>query len=646
MNKDNYKKAIDQIHASKELKEKTLENISKSNIKYKSNSPTYIKYLSACAIFLVLVSTSIIILKNNKNINNKTNNYINNTQTIAKTENNLPRFENIEQLKNVIKQNRSSSIVTSDMVKEVMDTNKETSKTEKNNYSKTNVQVENVDEADIVKTDGKYIYYVSNQKVYIVKAEELKVVSEIEVKEKNKVFYPKEIYINKNKLIILGSYNEHDSNVLQEIIGKVTEDTVHVSNKYMAKAMVYDLSNIKEPKLIREVALDGDYIESRMIEDNIYFISNKIPMYATNIKDEEILPLIQDTAVSENEKHIECTDIAYFRDTTNYSYLMIGAFNINNNTPVSTETFFGASSNVYASEKNLYITQNIYGNNNYENIKNVIYKFNLEEGQIKLQCKAEVNGNVNNQFSMNEYQGNLRIATTSSEKGNSSNQLYVLDNDLKEIGKIDNFAEGEKIYSVRFIGKVGYIVTFKQVDPLFVIDLSNPQKPIIKGELKIPGYSSYLHPYDETHIIGIGYNTKSNGYGGITNSTIKMSMFDISNLENPKEIFNTSIGNEYSFSEIIYEHKALFYNEEKNLIGFPITFRENSARDDRNGFVIYKINIENGFEKYGEIKQKIDYETNIDRAIYINNKFYTLSEKVITLYDLETMKKINQLEIE
>ncbi|MCX4275311.1 MAG: beta-propeller domain-containing protein, partial [Candidatus Gastranaerophilales bacterium] len=149
-----------------------------------------------------------------------------------------------------------------------------------------------------------------------------------------------------------------------------------------------------------------------------------------------------------------------------------------------------------------------------------------------------------------EYDGNLRVATTNGYDEESENQLYILDENLKEIGKIENLAKGEKIYSVRFIGKIGYIVTFKQIDPLFVIDLSNPTAPVVKGELKIPGYSSYMHPYDETHIIGIGYNTKSNGYGGVTNANMKMSMFDVSDLENPKEMFNINIGEKYASSEI------------------------------------------------------------------------------------------------
>ena len=268
---------------------------------------------------------------------------------------------------------------------------------------------------------------------------------------------------------------------------------------------------------------------------------------------------------------------------------------------------------------------------------------------------------MNNQFSMDEYEGNLRVATTSykeiealnvlSEIGVMdtriiTNNLYVLNEKLEEIGKIENLAKDEKIYSVRFIGEIGYIVTFKEIDPLFVIDLSDPTNPVVKGELKIPGYSSYLHPYDENHIIGIGYNVKDNGYGGVTNSTMKMSMFDVSDLNNPKEVFNVDIGNYYAYSDITYNHKVLFYKESENLIGCTVTYRENNYTDNSNGLIIFRIDMENNqFEKYGEILHEQNYRDNVDRIIYIGDILYSLSSEDIKAYDLNTLEKINELRL-
>jgi len=652
-NQDNYKKAIDEIHASEELKGKTIEKIRMQRNRKKI---AYLKYLSACAVFClaILAGTA---YYNNSNI--PTEKPIANepqkeklTQMVALNKD-LPRFESLEELEKILKETNDMTGITNgryeDAVLEsaVEDLSEmKTSATasnavQKDDYSKTNVQVENVDEADIVKTDGNYIYYITQQTVYIIEAENLKIVSSLKLKSDKESFLPNELYINKDKLIVIGNYytyEQNNNNSKSDYIASITSKT-------MAEAIVYDIKNKENPEEVRKVRLDGYYKDSRMIGENVYLISSKNAYYYDGIKENEVLPVVYDTNVGENI--IKATDIAYFPDTNCYSFMTVAGFDINNEQSVCTETFFGASDEIYASENNLYITRTSYeGDWNYNTANNIIYKFKLDGNKIELLCKGEVKGNLKNQFSMDEYDGNLRIATTIGYDDEATNTLYVLDENLNEIGKIENMAVGEKIYSVRFIGKIGYVVTFEQIDPLFVIDLSDPRNPSIKGELKIPGYSSYLHPYDETHIIGIGYNTKSNGYGGVTNANMKMSMFDVSDLENPVELFHVDIGENYAHSDILYNHKVLFENKAKNLIGFPVTLRENNASKDRDAFVVYKIDLENGFERYGEISHEIDYRTNIDRVIYIGNTLYTLANLEIRSYNLETFEELQKLEFE
>ena len=214
----------------------------------------------------------------------------------------------------------------------------------------------------------------------------------------------------------------------------------------------------------REVALDGMYKTSRMIGDNVYFISSKGVYYYNDIKDADLLPVYEDTAVSKEIKSVDYSDIAYFEGTSSHSYLMVAGFNINKKEPASTETFFGASEDVYASTENLYITQSYYkyffGN---DITKSKIYKFNLKDSKVVLQASNEIKGTVNNQFSMDEYEGKLRIATTSNEydEDSSKSQVIVLDENLNEIGRIGNMAKGEKIYSVRFVGKVRICSNFQ-----------------------------------------------------------------------------------------------------------------------------------------------------------------------------------------
>lgn len=652
-NRDNYKHAIDQIKASQELKEKTIQKI-KNNKKRKKVQ--YMRWLAACAVFLLIFSSGLMYLKSDDNIGDVLTPNIEIETQISKINNDLPRFKSMDELKDVLEEQyttatngtkgdiiyEDSITLETESVTDVSATKNKENRTERavEDYSTTNVQVENVDEADIVKTDGKYIYYVTNGIVYIIESEELKQISKLEFNKDKEKFSPNEIYVKDNKLVVLGNSYTYE----EDLWAQEKMYNHRIKSNTMAKAIVLDISNKEKPKEIRSVALDGYSVNSRMIGDNLYFISNKTPNYYKGILEDEILPVVKDS--KGEEKVIACTDIAYFENTNSHSFMIVAGFNINDNSEVYTETFFGASSNIYCSEDNLYITQVVYKNGYYwGDSNNIIYKFNLNNSKISLQCKGEVKGYLNDQFSMDEYEGNLRIATTAGYDDNSTNQLYILDENLKEITRIENLAKGERIYAVRFIGKTGYIVTFKQIDPLFVIDLSDPQNPTVKGELKIPGYSSYLHPYDENHIIGIGYNTKSNGYGGVTNANMKMSMFDVSDLENPKEMFSVDIGGRYASSPITYNHKALFYNKSKNLIGFPVDLREYSASKDRNGFIIFNIDLEQGFTKHGEILQKIDYRTNINRTIYIGNNLYTLAEMKIVKYNLNTLEKLAEIDL-
>ncbi len=641
-NKEKYYNSVDSLHASDELKRKTMKKI-------RQEAPIknpFIRWASVAAVFVLVFSFGLLYMNKDNTIQSPiAEENPKEVQEIVE----LPKFANLDELKKVLEKNRETNMMavksadgyalaTADAATESTNSSQEES------FSRTNTQVENVDEADIVKTDGKYIYYSNYDKVYIVDSLSLEIVSEIKMKDEKTSFSPYDIYLNGDKLVIMGLFNEYNTKNDEE--RDDYGDRVYVNytlrSNYSTMAIVFDIKDRSNPKEFRRVGIDGNYSQSRMIGDNLYFISNKYMYYYDAIKDEELLPIIETDGV---KKQIPATDIVYFKDSPNMNYMMVAGFNINNKEEVNVETFFGSSGTVYASESNLYIAERNYWYNNDENT--TIYKFSLKDSEVKLLCKGEVEGSLNNQFSMDEYQGNLRVATTRYDynEGNekTDNKLFVLNEEMNTIGKIENMAKGERIYSVRFIGNKGYIVTFEQVDPLFVIDLSDPKNPEIKGELKIPGYSSYLHPYDENHIIGIGYNTEDNGYGGQTNSTMKMSMFDVSDVTNPKELFNITIGDNYTYSEIINNHKSLFYNKEKNLIGFPASLAEESYNYNRSGFVIYKIDLESGFSDYCKILQEDRYGLGIQRAIYIGNNLYTISNDEINAYDLETFEEKGRL---
>lgn len=667
MKKKEYTDAIDEIKTNKSLKSKTLERITKK----RNYRKTYSALATSIIIFVIAISIAIPINNNKNNV----------TQIEVVEENNgLPKLENFENLYKIMQDQNTRDYETNKemlLVDSATNITQNSSTLEKNesnenlDYSKTNVQVDGVDEADIVKTDGSYIYYVTSNKIVIVNAENssnLKIVSEIKYEEDD--FYPNELYVNNNKLIVIGEENSNSYNKLIEV-----DRAYPVTSKTYTIAKVYNIKNRDNPSLDREIKIEGSYLSSRMIGEDIYFITNKY-IYSYLFRDKEISELNEDefkpkyidTATSNKQRYIEYQDIYYFPESEDTSYLNIAGFNINNNEEANVQTYLGAGTDIYSSENNLYITRvkyeykdnKLYGYYDNYDVNTYIYKFKLENSKATYINAGSVPGEVLNQFSMDEKDGYFRIATTDSKNWNSetnTNNLYVLDENLKIVGEIEGLAKGEKIYSVRFMGNRAYIVTFVETDPLFVIDLSEPTNPTVLGELKIPGYSKYLHPYDETHIIGFGENTKTNEYGGVVTDGMKMALFDVSNPVKPKELYSVNIGDKGTYSEILNNHKALLFSKEKNIIAFPISISEEAGQYKNKlkfqGAIVYGLDLEKGFTEKGKIAhmqiqdgyRDYDYEKTVERIIYIKDSLYTLSEGLVKSTNINTMKEEGKVEI-
>ena len=313
---------------------------------------------------------------------------------------------------------------------------------------------------------------------------------------------------------------------------------------------------------------------------------------------------------------------------------------------------------MYASSTNLYITKTKYNYDDETDINTEIYKLNLKDATCTFSKTGEVPGSVLNQFSMDENNGYFRIATTDSTSWDSesnTNNLYVLNENLEIVGKVEGLAPGERIYSVRFMGNRAYMVTFVQTDPLFVIDLSDPTNPTVLGELKIPGYSTYLHPYDENHLIGFGENTKvvNYGYGDqVVTDGMKIALFDVTDPNNPTEMYSVNIGGKGTYSELLYNHKALLFSKEKNIIAFPISTTGEDYEVEFQGAIVYGLSLEKGFEEKGKItnlENDIDkyYSRNsVQRIIYINDTLYTLSRNLIKATDINTMEPKGSIKLD
>jgi uncharacterized secreted protein with C-terminal beta-propeller domain len=328
---------------------------------------------------------------------------------------------------------------------------------------------------------------------------------------------------------------------------------------------VYDVSDRENPRLQRELSADGQYVSSRMIGDYAYVVINE-PVYEED--DGVNLPRIYSDGA---EKEIPATDI-YYSDVADYYYMYTTIIAINtqddNQEPTYETILLGASSNLYVSMDNIYLTFPVWGGYVGDSQRTAIHRIHIQGSAMNYTASGEVPGMVLNQFSMDEYDGYFRVATT-TYNGGTQNNVYVLNMSLNITGSLENLAPGETIYSARFMGERCYLVTFKKVDPLFVIDLKNPYDPKVLGYLKVTGYSDYLHPYDENHIIGIGKETTDAGefawYQGV-----KISLFDVSDVTNPREISKLEIGDRGSDSPVLWDHKAFLFDKSRNLLVMPI----------------------------------------------------------------------------
>jgi uncharacterized secreted protein with C-terminal beta-propeller domain len=298
----------------------------------------------------------------------------------------------------------------------------------------------------------------------------------------------------------------------------------------------------------------------------------------------------------------------------------------------------------------------------------VIHKIAIGAEGIDYQSRSEVPGRLLNQFSMDENGDRFRVATTSEfyspYRGSTLyNNVYVLDQNMEIVGELEEIARDESIYSARFMGDKLYLVTFQRIDPFFVIDLTEDD-PKVLGELKLPGYSNYLHPYDENHVIGIGKETKENQYGGVEVLGVKVALFDVSDVRNPKVVDVYEIGGQGTDSEVLYDHKALLFDRSKNVLSIPISIvpdygEPRYTEDGRyiepkvwRGFYVFGIDPEEGFDLKGQVEHFNDtgdyygYGTQGSRSLYIGDVLYTVTlNNVIKMNDLQTMEEINELEI-
>jgi len=593
-------------------------------------------------------------------------------------------------------------------------------------YSTTNVQVEGVDEADRIKNDGAYIYMIKGNSIRIIKAypaDQMKEMPKIDFAGSS--FTPSQLYVDGDTLIVVGNDYpsvENSASPVSEVGIMTTAIRApayypsYIRQSSLTRVIIYDITDRARVTEKRNLNFEGTYLQSRRVDDTLYVIMNQYPQYVPMVPvdknpvpldtPEMMIPRYADSTRSSNDKVdtaiCDCEEVSYFPGSMESRYLIVVAIPINDPAgKIGKEVVLGSSENVYSSISNLYVAHTSYTDDENtadkntaaavypyysSNPKTEVYKFSLNHENIQYEAKAKVPGTIINQFAMDEYDYNMdgygnyfRIATTKGqtldESNPSSNNLYVLNNNMEQVGSIENIAPGESIKSVRFMGDKAYVVTFLQIDPLFVISLTDPTHPVILGQLKIPGYSEYLHPYDETHIIGFGRDVDASIDADKIHSAnavyytavlgMKISMFDVTDVEHPKELFKEIIGYRNTSSELLTDHKALLFSKAKNIMAFPVTVTEKieNATDDYNnyaftfqGALFYNIDMtsgpKRGFNKKAAITHynnddefnKAGYyfyggEDDIRRIIYIGDFYYTISDSKVKAVNMQTYRE-------
>ncbi|MCX6709807.1 MAG: beta-propeller domain-containing protein [Candidatus Woesearchaeota archaeon] len=532
-------------------------------------------------------------------------------------------------------------------------------------FSETNVQVLGIDEPDIVKTDGKTIYYSPETLYYrtFAGAE----FADAKVMPPYYYYSPKTFVIDSNPSESPEVRNR--INATGELL-LTSENLIILGNE---KITAYDMQENKD----WELPFNNSYLVSaRLYNGKMYLVLKKSAYYSTC----PIMPL--------GSAAIRCTDIYYPNGNVPIDTVYF-VFEVESSSgEITKELSFAApdsQTNVYVSEKSIFVAVS-YSKSEYEILRNFILEdsdlfpsevvsrvksldsYDISESakiteiqvilsshmstldgdeqltlanrmndfrkkhakelestriakidisSLSLSATGEVPGTLLNQFSIDEYSGYLRTAVTFGDWDSSENAIVILDSGLNKVGETENFGTSERIYSVRFIKELAYVVTFKQTDPFFIMDLSNPEAPVIKGELKIPGYSAYLHPVSDSIMIGIGKE----------GNQVKASLFDISNPEKPREL-SKYILSEY-WSDILSTHHAFLLDAKHKVFFLP---------GSEGGHIISYENEELSHVK--SIK-----ESGVKRAIYINDLLYIFTSSKIVTVDESSWERMSELNL-
>ena len=511
-------------------------------------------------------------------------------------------------------------------------------------YSKTNVQVKEVDEGDIVKTDGTNIYVVTRNCLHIVKAYPAKsaeILSTLRF-----AGTPQALYVQDNQVVLVAT------DFFTRPVAVCKPGACYGNSGSTPRTLIYvfSVADPANPVQVRELAIDGTYTSSRMIGSQLYFVtSTAIPYQLDDLE----LPLIHD-----DHGGISTPPVYGFNTTDQaFAFSTIGSLDIAGTTPVPAKSFLvGTAGTMYVSPTHLYIA--VPDPYPYRAAPSTtIHSFAIDNGKFSYAAGGKVDGTLLNQYSLDEYNGNLRVATTIASGSwqaatSQYSKITILDRNLAVMGTLPGIAPGERIYAARFMGDRLYLVTFRRTDPFYVIGLVDPKHPVILGELKLPGFSNYLHPYDAYHIIGIGKESQS--------GPVKMALFDVSDVKNPALLDSETLGGSYSTSPVLDDPKAFLFDKEKDLLVLPLHLMVGEYRCSPKGectqptvwggVYVYGVNPKTGFVLKGTVTHYDNYygpQNPVKRSLYIDQTLYTMSEGKIVMSDLaHSLNRLNEVDFQ
>lgn len=505
----------------------------------------------------------------------------------------------------------------------VWDLRKEEAVKEKASYSKTNVQTYGIDESDIVKTDGSYIYVLRGSSVHIIKAgEELEAAGVIGTDTESGAAEACAMYVDGDKLIVITQENR--TALEQQKQDKLSDEKrriqayagepYYMDSEIITSVMTYDIRDKKHPVLSGKVTQDGRYFTSRKDGDMLYLFTDE---YLENDRTKDMadaIPKVNDVRIAE--------DCIYIGDSGTRALVISSVFLQEPEKVRDTVMLLDNDAEVYMGPDSLYLYRC-----NYKSGSEVteIAKFSMADGYLNGVSAVSLKGRMEDVFAIHEKNNKLRVLTTDFSGRELENCLFLLDEKLNLTGKLERIAVGERIYAARYLGDMAYFITYRNMDPLFAADLSDEKAPLLLGELEITGFSEYLHFWGEDKLLGIGYETdpKTGAQKGM-----KLVMFDMSNPADLK-ILGTKVLKDVNYSPALYDYKAVLANSEENLIGFATESYRNGAE---YRYELFQWTGE-GFENILSENIKDGYSQVLYRGMYIGDKFYIAHPEIIRYYD-------------